>query len=136
MAAKKGNRVKVVLACTECKQRNYDNYKNGKTTTERLELNKYCKFCKKHTVHKESKQERTGMAQTKTKKPGLFKRLGRFFKQSWSELKKVSWPNFNTVVKNTGIVLAVVLFFLLVILGVDMLFSFLLIQLPNGPVGA
>ena len=31
MAAKKGNRVKVVLACTECKQRNYDNYKNGKT---------------------------------------------------------------------------------------------------------
>lgn len=76
------------------------------------------------------------MAQTKTKKPGLFKRLGRFFKQSWSELKKVSWPNFNTVVKNTGIVLAVVLFFLLVILGVDMLFSFLLIQLPNGPVGA
>ena len=105
MAAKKGNRVKVVLACTECKQRNYDNYKNGKTTTERLELNKYCKFCKKHTVHKESKQERTLMAQTKTKKPGLFKRLGRFFKQSWSELKKVSWPNFNTVVKNTGIVL-------------------------------
>ena len=76
------------------------------------------------------------MAQTKTKKPGLFKRLGRFFKQSWSELKKVTWPNFNTVVKNTGIVLAVVLFFLLIVLGVDMLFSFLLIQLPSGSVGA
>lgn len=55
MAAKKGNRVKVVLACTECKQRNYDNFKNSKNTTERLELNKYCRFCKKHTVHKESK---------------------------------------------------------------------------------
>ena len=55
MAAKKGNRVKVVLACTECKQRNYDTYKNGKTTTDRLERNKYCRFCKKHTVHKESK---------------------------------------------------------------------------------
>ena len=55
MAAKKGNRVKVVLACTECKQRNYDTYKNGKTTTERLERNKYCRFCKKHTAHKESK---------------------------------------------------------------------------------
>ena len=76
------------------------------------------------------------MAQTKTKKTGLFKRLGRFFKQSWSELKKVTWPNFNTVVKNTGIVLAVVLFFLLIVLGVDMLFSFLLIQLPSGSVGA
>ncbi|MBQ2723451.1 MAG: 50S ribosomal protein L33 [Clostridia bacterium] len=55
MAAKKGNRVKVVLACTECKQRNYDTYKNGKTTTERLEFHKYCRFCKKHTAHKESK---------------------------------------------------------------------------------
>ena len=55
MAAKKGNRVKVVLACTECKQRNYDTYKNGKTTTARLERNKYCRFCKKHTEHKEAK---------------------------------------------------------------------------------
>ena len=71
------------------------------------------------------------MAQVKTKKPGLFKRLGRFFKQSWSELKKVSWPNFNTVVKNTGIVLAVVLFFLLIILGVDVLFTYLLVVLPK-----
>ena len=71
------------------------------------------------------------MAQTKTKKPNLFIRLGRFLKQSWSELKKVSWPNFNTVVKNTGIVLAVVLFFLLIILGVDLLFTYLLIDLPR-----
>lgn len=55
MAAKKGNRVKVVLACTECKQRNYDTFKNSKTTTERLERNKYCRFCKKHTTHRESK---------------------------------------------------------------------------------
>jgi preprotein translocase subunit SecE len=71
------------------------------------------------------------MAQTKTKKAGLFRRLGRFLKQSWSELKKVSWPNFHTVVKNTGIVLAVVLFFLLVILGLDLLFGYLLIELPR-----
>ena len=55
MAAKKGNRVKVVLACTECKQRNYDTFKNGKTTTDRIELHKYCRFCKKHTTHREAK---------------------------------------------------------------------------------
>ena len=55
MAAKKGNRVKVVLACTECKQRNYDSFKNNKNTTDRLERHKYCRFCKKHTVHRESK---------------------------------------------------------------------------------
>ena len=55
MAAKKGNRVKVGLACTECKQRNYDTYKNSKNTTDRLEMHKYCRFCKKHTAHKEAK---------------------------------------------------------------------------------
>ncbi len=55
MAAKKGNRVKVVLACTECKQRNYDTFKNSKNTTDRLERHKYCRFCKKHTLHRESK---------------------------------------------------------------------------------
>ena len=55
MANAKGNRVKITLVCTECKQRNYDGYKNKKNTTDRLGLNKYCRFCKKHTAHKEAK---------------------------------------------------------------------------------
>ncbi len=46
---------KVKLACTECKNRNYDTTKNKATVTERLELKKYCKFCKKHTTHRETK---------------------------------------------------------------------------------
>ena len=48
-------RENITLACTECKQRNYETSKNKKTNSERIELNKYCKFCKKHTVHKETK---------------------------------------------------------------------------------
>lgn len=48
-------RTRITLACTECKQRNYDDYKNKQNTTERIELKKYCPFCKKHTVHKETK---------------------------------------------------------------------------------
>ncbi|WP_028588262.1 50S ribosomal protein L33 [Desulfocurvus vexinensis] len=48
-------RVKVQLACTECKRRNYSTMKNKKNTTGRIELKKYCPFDKKHTVHKESK---------------------------------------------------------------------------------
>ena len=48
-------RVKVTLACTECKQRNYDTMKNKKNDPDRLEMNKYCKFCRKHTLHKETK---------------------------------------------------------------------------------
>ena len=65
-------------------------------------------------------------AQAKAKKPGLFKRLGAFFVKSWSELKKVTWPSFKTVLKNTGIVLLVVLFFAVIIFGVDSLFVWLM----------
>lgn len=39
-------RVKVTLACTECKQRNYNTMKNKKNDPDRIELRKYCKFCK------------------------------------------------------------------------------------------
>ena len=48
-------RVKIVLACMECKQRNYNTKKDKKNTPERLERRKYCRFCKKHTVHRETK---------------------------------------------------------------------------------
>ncbi len=48
-------RVKITLACSDCKQRNYDTMKNKKNDPDRLEMNKYCKFCRKHTLHKETK---------------------------------------------------------------------------------
>ena len=48
-------RVKVTLACTECKQRNYNTIKNKKNDPDRIEMNKYCPFCRKHTLHKETK---------------------------------------------------------------------------------
>ena len=48
-------RIKIAMACTECKQRNYNTKKEKKNTPGRLELSKYCKFCKKHTVHRETK---------------------------------------------------------------------------------
>ena len=37
-------RVKITLACTECKQRNYNTMKNKKNDPDRLEMNKYCQF--------------------------------------------------------------------------------------------
>ncbi len=48
-------RERITLACTECKQRNYDTMKNKKNDPDRLEMNKYCPFCRKHTLHKETK---------------------------------------------------------------------------------
>jgi large subunit ribosomal protein L33 len=48
-------RVKITLACGECKQRNYATTKNKKNDPDRIELSKYCRFCKKHTPHKETR---------------------------------------------------------------------------------
>ena len=48
-------RVKITLACTDCKQRNYNLTKDKRVHTERMELKKYCRFCKAHTLHKETK---------------------------------------------------------------------------------
>ena len=45
----------VTLACTECKQRNYQTKKKKKNNPDRIEMKKYCKFCKKHTLHRETK---------------------------------------------------------------------------------
>ena len=48
-------RTKITLACTECKQRNYNTTKDKKTHPDRMEIKKYCRFCKTHTLHKETK---------------------------------------------------------------------------------
>ncbi|PKM79631.1 MAG: 50S ribosomal protein L33 [Firmicutes bacterium HGW-Firmicutes-14] len=48
-------RVGITLACTECKNRNYQTNKNKKNNPERVEFKKYCKFCRTQTVHKETK---------------------------------------------------------------------------------
>ena len=66
-----------------------------------------------------------GSVKTNEKKPNLFKRMGKGIKEISSELKKVTWPTFGKVMAETGVVLVVVLFFLLVILGFDSLLSWL-----------
>ena len=48
-------RVRITLACTECKQRNYNTTKEKKNHPERVETKKYCKFCRTHTLHRETK---------------------------------------------------------------------------------
>ena len=48
-------RTRITLACTECKNRNYDTTKDKKTHPDRMEIKKYCPFCRKATVHKETK---------------------------------------------------------------------------------
>lgn len=56
---------------------------------------------------------------TKNKKPSWFRRAGAKIKEVFSELKRVTWPTFPTVLKTTGVVLVIVFVFLLVVTGVD-----------------
>lgn len=59
--AKKGNRIQVILECTEQKETSvpgtsrYITTKNRKNNPERLEIKKYNANLKKYTVHKEIK---------------------------------------------------------------------------------
>lgn len=46
-------------------------------------------------------------------------------KETVSELKKVTWPTFPKVVKQTAVVLSVTFVFLLVVFGIDQLLSLL-----------
>ena len=47
-------------------------------------------------------------------------------KELFSELKKVNWPTFGKTCKQTGTVLAVVVIFMLVVLGLDSLLGWLI----------
>ena len=56
---------------------------------------------------------------TKNKKPSWFRRVGAKIKETFSELKRVTWPKFGTAIKTTGVVLVVVLAFLIVVTATD-----------------
>ena len=56
-------------------------------------------------------------------KPGAFKRMGRAIKETFGELKKVTWPTFGQTMKQLGAVIAVVLCFLVVLTLFDWLLS-------------
>ena len=45
----------------------------------------------------------------KDKKPGVGKRIGRFFRELKAELKKVAWPSRAETLRNTGIVIVCVI---------------------------
>ena len=56
---------------------------------------------------------------SEAKKPNIFVRMGRKIKEVFSELKRVTWPSFPKVLKSTGVVLAVVVVFLVVVTAIN-----------------
>lgn len=73
-------------------------------------------------AQKDKKQKPQDNKKQKDKKPS---KVGRKVKETVSELKKVNWPTFGQVCKKTGVVLAVVLIFAVVLFGIDRLLSWL-----------
>ena len=72
----------------------------------------------------ENKKEK----KSKSGKPNFFRKIWRKIKEVFSELKKVTWPTFGKVVKQTGVVIVVVAIFLVVISLIDFGLSAILQQ--------
>ena len=66
------------------------------------------------------KADENGKAKKENKFLAFLKRIGDGFRKLRSELKKVTWPDFKTVLKQTSVVLVVTLFFLIVIGSFDL----------------
>lgn len=61
-----------------------------------------------------------------TERRGLLTRLGRFIKESRSELKRVLWPNRRETVVFTSVVIVSVVIVSIAIWVIDSVFSFVL----------
>lgn len=70
----------------------------------------------KKPVKKEKKQKHTKAKVNREPKRSKFKEI-------FAELKKVNWPTFGKTMKQTGMVLSIVLIFGVVVLGFDILIS-------------
>ena len=53
------------------------------------------------------------------KKPNIFKRIGGYFRDIISEIKKIVWPTPKSTFRNTGIVLIAMIVVGLVIFALD-----------------
>ena len=62
----------------------------------------------------------------KNKKPNIFVRMGRKLKETFSELKRVTWPTIPKALKATGVVIVIVLIFTIIVTCVNVGFTELL----------
>ncbi len=78
-------------------------------------------------------EKSTEKKQKKSGKPGIFKRIGAFFREYRSELKKVVWYPKHRVIRDTGIVVAALAACGVVIGLLDLIFTKLILLL--GQIG-
>ncbi len=91
--------------------------KNGKAAKD-------AKNAKAENVEKKS--PKNDKKADKNKKPNIFVRMGRKLKETFSELKRVTWPSLPKALKATGVVLVIVLIFTVLVTVVNYGFGELL----------
>ena len=94
----------------------------GKTLNENVSANDNSKALK---ADKKAEKAKAQNKQQKKSKPQEKVKRSRV-KETVSELKKVSWPSFAKTMKQTGMVISVVVIFMLLIIGIDQLLIWLL----------
>ena len=93
------------------------------TEVSKKDMKKQAKANKQEKASKQSKQNKKKANNDKPKRNRV--------KETVSELKKVSWPTFKQACKQTGTVLVVVAVFMLVVLGIDSLLSWIINLIVN-----
>ena len=84
------------------------------------------KSTQNESVESKKTADKKAQKKDKNKKPNIFVRMGRRLKETFSELKRVTWPTFPKALKATGVVLAIVLIFAVLVTGVNYGFGQLL----------
>ncbi|MDY0341682.1 MAG: preprotein translocase subunit SecE [Coriobacteriia bacterium] len=74
------------------------------------------------------------MAQSKkgAEKPGVFKRIGKYFKDVRIELRRVVWPDRQEVLNSSMVVVATLIFFVFFTLIIDNISSYVFIDVLAG----
>ena len=63
--------------------------------------------------------------QAAQKKPNVFKRLGKYFRDTRAEMKKVVWPTRKQTLNSIAIVLTMIVIFTVIVGGLDWFFAWL-----------
>ncbi|MBU4404122.1 MAG: preprotein translocase subunit SecE [Candidatus Aminicenantes bacterium] len=65
------------------------------------------------------------------KEKNIFKRVGAYLREVRGEMKKVTWPSKNDMIKTTIAVIVISLFFGIYLFGVDFIFSHIFRQIGS-----
>jgi len=65
------------------------------------------------------------------KEKNIFKRMGAYLREVRGEMKKVTWPNKNDMIKTTIAVIVISVFFGIYLFGVDFIFSHIFRQIGS-----